>query len=597
MDTVALGILGGSLAASFVWLFVRREASLDAAQVLDAAAGLRERTSTSLTLAESSDDPFETAVRHDAERSVAGLNAKKFLPVRWSGSLSLSGMMLLIAALTLLIPELDLLGRDDEGGTSKVNAAENKARVERLARPVNIINKIAEENPDVDLAELEQPLANKDLDRPNDPGFKRREAMKQLNRLQDALNKKADSERFRSLRETKKRLRQVGEPEDPKSELRELMGHMSEGDFGEAEKEVQKLKESLAKRARDGKLDAETAKKMQEQLNDLSKKLKEAAQKQQEAEDKQAQRQLQNMGMSKEEAQRVLNELSKKDPEQLKKMAEDLAQRMKDKGVSEEQMKEMLEKLQQQQQAQKKANEQCEKMGQCMNKAAKSMEEGNSEQAQKQLSEAGEQLSEMEQMEQALNDIESQMDELQNAENDLENLDQPEEEGDCDQCDGSGFRPDGAPCPKCQPGGGQGQGQGQGQQGGRGRAFGERDRNDNVDTATRNVRAKTKQGRGGSIVGQQFVKGSQEKGDSQVEFSEALEAGEIDATDSLNRGRIPRRYKKSVKRFFDRIRDDVDSGNAPGGAGAGAGATSGGATNESSTGESAATPTSADDDD
>ena len=90
MDTVALGILGVSFATSFIWLAIRRENPLQAAGALDAAAGLRERTSTSVALVPDPSDPFEKAVHHDAERSVAGLNAAKFLPVRWSGSLSLT---------------------------------------------------------------------------------------------------------------------------------------------------------------------------------------------------------------------------------------------------------------------------------------------------------------------------------------------------------------------------------------------------------------------------------------------------------------------------------------------------------------------------
>ncbi len=569
MDSVALGILGASVVASFVWLMIRREGMLDAAGALDAAAGLNERTSTSVALAKAELDPFETAVQHDAEHSVTGINARRFLPVRWSGSLSLSGMMLLIAALSLLIPELDLLGKDAENVGAKVNAAENQAKAEALKRPVSIIEEIANKNPDVDISDMSRKLDPKALSRmDSDPGFKRRMAKKQLNTLKDALKNKADSEKFRTQREVNKRLRQIGQPEDPRSELRELMSQMSAGDFGEAQEEVKKLKEKLAKRARDGKLDPAAAQKMKEQLNDLAKKLKEASQKQQAAQDRQSQQQLQNAGMTKEEAQRTLDDLAKKDPEQLKKMAEDLAQRMKDKGVTKEQMENLLNKLQQEQKAQEKANKQCEKMGESMGKASKSLEEGDTEQAQKELGEAGEQLSDMEQMEQALNDLESQMDDLQDAEEDLEEFDDSDDEGDCQQCDGTGFLPDGAPCPKCQ-GNGNGQGQGgqgqggQGGQGGRGRAFGQRDRNDNVKTATRNVRAKTKNGKGGSVVGQQFVKGSQMKGESEVEFGEAFKAGEIDATDSLNRGRIPRKYKKSIRRYFDRIRDDIDTGKAP----------------------------------
>ncbi|MCA9254573.1 MAG: hypothetical protein KDA33_03005, partial [Phycisphaerales bacterium] len=347
MDTVALGMLGGVLVASIIWLMARREDRLAAASALDQAAGLRERTSTSVALQGDSADEFTAAVHHDAERSVTGIHGGRLLPVRWTGSLSLSAMMLVIAALSLLIPELDLLGRDDEKPGAVASAAEMRAKAEALKRPVSIIEKIAEQNPDVDL-DTARKMDAKDLSRmKSDPGFVRREAKKQLNTLKDALKNKANADKFRAQREVNKRLRQIGQPEDPKSELRQLMNHMSAGDFAEAQEEVRKLQEKLAKNARDGKMDPEAAKKLKSQLNDLAKKLKEASEKQQAAQDKAAQQQLQNTGMTKEEAQRALSDLAKKDPEQLKKMAEDLAKRMQDKGVTKEQMEKLLDKLQQ----------------------------------------------------------------------------------------------------------------------------------------------------------------------------------------------------------------------------------------------------------
>lgn len=562
MDIVALAILGASLAASFVWLSIRRENRLDAAAALDAAAGLRERSSTSVAMPGDGGDPFQAAVHRDAEQRITGLNARRFLPLRWSGSLSLSGMMLLVAALSLLIPELNLLGKDEDKAEAQANTQVDQAKVEALKRPVSIIEKVAQQNPDIDLDDMSRKVDPKELRRMNgDPGFKRRMAKKQLNTLRDALKNKATSEKFRAQREVNKRLRQIGQPDDPKSELRDLMSHMAAGEFGEAQEAVKKLQEKLAKRMRNGKMDPASAAKLKQQLNELAKKLKEAAEKQQAAQDRQAQQQLQNAGMTKEEAQRVLNDLAKKDPEQLKKMAQKLAQRLKDKGMTQQQMQKLLNKLQQQQKAQQQANKQCNKMGQCMKRAAKSMEAGNSKQAQQQLSQAGEQLSEMEQMEQTLNDLESQLDDLQNAESDLEDFKPFSDEKQCDMCGGTGFLPDGSPCPKCNKNG-QGGGQNPGQ-GNRGRGFGKRARNDNVKTGTRDVRAKTRNGKGGSVIGRQFVKGSQERGESQVDFNDAFEAGEIDATDSLNRGRIPRKYKKSIRRYFDRIRGDIDAGKAP----------------------------------
>ncbi len=544
MGTLALAALGVGLLASLIWLIRTRDNPLAAATALDAAAGLRERVSTSLDIHADSKDPFETAVVSDAERIVAGLTPRKFLPLRWAGSLSISGIVLIVALLSLLIPELDLLGRDQASSEARAQAARVARTRAAVAKPISALKEIAKKNPDLDMKDDLNRLDNPLDDRNNaDPDVVRRQTLKQLNRLRDALQKKAGADRFQTLKETRKRLRQIGEPSDPKSELRELMSSLSAGDFQSAQKEIKKIQEKLAQRAGDGKSNPEETKKLQAQLKELSNKLKQSAQ------DKQAQRQLQNAGLSKEEAKRVLKALSRKDPEQIKKMAKELAKRLKNKGITSKQMEKMLKKMQQQQ----KACKQCNKMGEKMGKAAKAMSKGDMKQAQKQLDEAGEKLGEMEQMEQALSQLESQLDQLEDTADDLEEYDPEDDDLACKQCDGSGFLPDGSPCPNCNR---NNQGNGPG---GRGRGAGKRDRDDSAKTSTVNKRTQVRRGRGGSIIGQTYVKGKQLKGESRVEFKDAAGAAEIDATDTLNRDRSPRAYRGSIKRFFDRLGDDFDA--------------------------------------
>jgi len=82
-------------------------------------------------------------------------------------------------------------------------------------------------------------------------------------------------------------------------------------------------------------------------------------------------------------------------------------------------------------------------------------------------------------------------------------------------------------------------------------------------------KAHVKTAKGGSIVGQQFVKGEQLKGKSEVEFLDAVSAAEIDATDSLNRDRIPRAYRKGVKNYFDRLGETVKTEKKEPGSGSG----------------------------
>lgn len=52
-----------------------------------------------------------------------------------------------------------------------------------------------------------------------------------------------------------------------------------------------------------------------------------------------------------------------------------------------------------------------------------------------------------------------------------------------------------------------------------------------------------------------FIKDRPLKGQSEAEFYDASRAAEIDAADALNKDRIPRIYRKGVKRYFDRLGD------------------------------------------
>ena len=109
--------------------------------------------------------------------------------------------MLLIAALSLLIPELDLLGDKEKGG-ARADAEGARAKAEVPARPVRIIDEIAKNNPDVDLSEFDREMNQKELGRmSSDRNFKRRSATKKLNTLKEALKNKANSEKFRTQRE------------------------------------------------------------------------------------------------------------------------------------------------------------------------------------------------------------------------------------------------------------------------------------------------------------------------------------------------------------------------------------------------------------
>lgn len=548
MAWAALAGIAGAFVGSVIWLILTRDDAHRAATALDEAAGLKERVSSGLSIAPS-DDPFARAVMADAERAVAGILARRCIPLRWARSLSWSGAMLAAACLLLLVPPMDLLGRNKSKAEARERTAQVRQVQQAVARPVEAMKQILEQNPELAQPELKDLEAALKQPEARDAELLRRTAIKQIDKLADALRDKLDGDRFNALKETRKRLGKLGEPVDPKSEAGKLMDALSRGDFQDAQDALKKMQDELATRAKEGKLDPEKTEAMRQQMNQLADQLQKLA------EDQQSAREMKNAGLSEKEAQKILQELSKKSPAEMKKLAEELAQRLKDKGVTKEQLESMLKKAQERQ----KASQQCQKMGKSLQQAGQKMQEGDAQAAQSEMEKAAEQLGELEQLEQALNEMEGQLSELQKQRDELSEQESDSQERECGDCQGKGFDQQGKPCGQCQ-------GAGRGMNAGRG--AGERPRDDSAETDVKNEKAKVKTNKQGRIIGEQYVKGQQLKGKSDAELSDAAAAAELDATDALNKDRVPRRYRGAVQRYFDRLPQDLraDESDAAGAA-------------------------------
>ena len=57
----------------------------------------------------------------------------------------------------------------------------------------------------------------------------------------------------------------------------------------------------------------------------------------------------------------------------------------------------------------------------------------------------------------------------------------------------------------------------------------------------------------GAIIGQFLVDGQQVKGEVSTGFAEVISAAERDASDRINRNRVPRQYHKAVKDYFSNV--------------------------------------------
>ena len=90
-----------------------------------------------------------------------------------------------------------------------------------------------------------------------------------------------------------------------------------------------------------------------------------------------------------------------------------------------------------------------------------------------------------------------------------------------------------------------------------------------TDVAFKTERGKVHTGRG-AIVGQFLVDGEQVKGETKSNLVEVVSAAERDASDRINRDRIPRQYHKAVRAYFSNIQRSMKGSKPrdPGGKGA-----------------------------
>ena len=99
-------------------------------------------------------------------------------------------------------------------------------------------------------------------------------------------------------------------------------------------------------------------------------------------------------------------------------------------------------------------------------------------------------------------------------------------------------------------------GQGTGGMGNMGRGRGGIAREEQTPASFVKRRDKVHAGKG-AIIGSILVDGKQIKGGVTSDIGEVLAAGERDATDAIDRARIPRRYHEAVKGYFSDVRKEM----------------------------------------
>jgi hypothetical protein len=526
MTLLTVCLCGLACLGSVIWLSLTRESEVQAAAQLDEAAGLRERISTAW-FARGTSDPFAQAVVADAEHVSAGLSTRAHMRLKSPRPLGWAVAAVLACALTLLVPHGWLKRSNARMADSNQELLQTQVAVKR---EMESLKQLAEKSPALrefseDLEQLDQE-AGGEVKRPIDV---RHEAVKKIDRLSDALKQKQEALRQEAAQEMRRLLRRVTGPEDKQAETEQLAQSLRQGDFKAAREELNAIKEKLAKLESEG--DKEKVESLQKQLDELGKQIERAAEAQQE--DKKLQQQL---GIDDKTMQRLVEQLRKGDVDQARKELEK-------RGLTPEQAQKMADAMKQRQEA----GDLAKKLGQAM-KGSPQPGDPSAGVTTESLEMAEAQLSDLEMLDQQMSELDAALASLDQS---RQSLDKP-----CSACKGTGKQGSSA-CSKCQ-GGGKGDRPGQGGMGKRaGQGEGGLAPEEATDVDFNKEKQKVASGKG-SIIGQVLVEGDQIKGDLNPAWGETAIAAERDATDRINRDRVPRQYQRAVRNYFATMREKTD---------------------------------------
>lgn len=523
----------GVVVLSLIAALVRKQRTLAVAQVLDERAGLKEALSTSLYI-EKAQDPWSRNVVESAQRVAAGVKVGQAIPFEpprlWPVPV---GVGMALALVWYAVPNFDVLGVHAKK-TAEVKKIEQVQAVKaEIQTKENELKKMLEKAKVQFVADEANNIGDELKPEANDPDALKRAAVKKLTALTDKLEEQKEGEKAAQAEAIKEAMKQLKQP--GQGPLNEFTRALSRGDFNKAAELLKQFEMEMADMSPEAKDQAK------EQMKNLAKQMEKLAQDQKKLEKK-----LEEQGLDKKTAAELAKKAASGNPEDLKKALEQMQ------NMSDQQKQQMMDMAKAAQQAQG----QCQKMSESMSKAAQGM------------SQQGLQQEGMEGMEQ----MAAELSEMEMLQSDMENLDAALEEakkqlaqmaGECmgGDCEGDGQGLGKGKSSKFREGTSQAQGNGTG---GPGHGNGASPESVATDYKVDKVKADTKTTQG-PIIGSRLVYGEQVRGESVLEFSEAVEAANAEAAEALDTDTVPREYHDAVKTYFGRLQEKVkkDKGTAP----------------------------------
>ncbi len=526
-DWLRAGVAAGvaAIVAALLWSLVRRHNTLSVARELDERASLKESLSTALCV-ERRDDPWCRAVVENARDRATRVVVRDAIPYEpprfWPVPLALA----LAFVIAWFVPRFDVLGIFEQQARAenerreiesvKTEIALDQKKLDELLQRAKVEAK-PDEKTDGDESGKAEALTPEEV---------RRAAVKKLTSMQDRLNESRAGEKAQKMDALRQAMKQIKNSPGP---MEDFNKSLQQGNFKQAQEQLDELSKKLA----DGSLSAEQQEQLKKQMEKLSDQLKKMG------EDRKAlEQKLQQAGLSPEDAKKLAA-----NPDALKEALDKMQ------NLSEEQKKQLEEAAK----AASEACKQCSGMGSQMGKMAQGMsKQGMSAEGREGMEGMAGMLSDVEMMSAELDSLDAAMKECAGqlcklgeglckgqGEGPLMALamTKPWSEGDSSKSRGAG-------------------------QGGPGQGFGGGGNAEEAATQSEKSKANVKQ-QDGPIIGSRLVEGEQIRGESVLEFSEAVEVATRSASDAIETMQIPREYQDAVKTYFGRLSAKTKANRVP----------------------------------
>ncbi len=482
-----------ALLSAAIYTVVTAPSKADVAAEVDRRFGLRERLSSSITLAEAErESDFGAALMSDAEKRADQLAIADRFALKPSKLGWLPIAIVPILAIVLLLVEP--MSETSANSAVKADAAETK-QVQTVAKQLK--KRIQQQRRKAESEGLKEATAMYEKMEAELDKISRREKMDR----KDAMI---------AMNDLKKKLEERRQQLGSSEQMRKAMSQMKGLDAGPGEKvaksiekgdfdKANSLVKDLADQMRSGNLSDKEKEQLKKQINQMKDALKQAAeqheQKKQELQQKIDKARKEGRGNDAAKLQQQMNQLQQKDG-QMQKMAQ---------------------------------------MAEAMNDAAKAMNNGDS----------GEAADALEQMAEELGEMADEMSELEDLESAMDQLSQSKEQMRCQQCQGAG-------CQGCQ-GNGFGESGGEGFGLGRGSGAGDRPESEgDTNTYETQVRGEVKKGK--AIISG-FADGPNRKGVTREDVKVAIESAISEESDPSENQTLPRTEREHTQQYFNQLRE------------------------------------------